>query len=311
MRKIYPIKSLVGLTVLLISAISCHHEPTIPVSGIPVSCQVYSIANINEGVRDTTSYRYNAFGSLDESLFRQWTNGRLNTSNRQTFEYSADHFLTKQTEQNISYSSGNSQSQVSKLYSYSYQDGKVQDVRIADAQSGQTLGFNLYTYENDKLKTYTETNAQKTPIRSYVFDGSGKLTQLIEPGSTVVVTNGKVTKKTLQDSTVISYQFDNQGQLLSEITTTSTNQTERSYAYDNRLYWSKTQLLFRGIPMPDLGGHAFIHNIITSRFKQTQSGRISQDQGFTYQYNYNKENYSLGYSRSDGVRQRISYANCL
>ena len=311
MRKIHPLRSLIGLALLLGGAIGCHQEPVIPVSGIPVTCQIYSIANVNEGVHDTTSYHYNSFGSIDERSFRQSINGQLTNSSRQKFVYSADHFLTTLTEQNLSYSSGNSQPQTNKLYTYLYQNGQVQQVEIVDSRSGQPLGFKLYTYENEKLKTYVETNAQKIVIRSYLFDGSGKLTQLTEPGSTLIVTNGKVTKRTLQDGTVIGYQFDNQGQLLSEITTTLTGQTERSYTYDNRPYWNKTQLLMRGIPVPDLGGHTFLHNISTSRLKQTQGGRTIQDQEVTYQYNYNKANYSLGYSRSDGVRQRISYTNCL
>jgi YD repeat-containing protein len=311
MREIYSARYIFWLIVLLSGAIGCHQEPPIPASGIPKTCQVYSIANVNEGVHDTTYYRYNTFGYVDESTYRQWTNGRLTASLKQSFAYSADHFLTTQMEQSITYPISGNQTQESKNYTYTYQDGLVQQVAITNAQSGQALGFKLYTYENGNLKTYSETNAQKTPVRSYTFDGSGKLTQFTESGSDVTLTNGKITKRTLSDGKIINYQFDSQGQLTSEKTTSPTSQIERTYTYDNRPYWNKTQLLLRGIPSPDLGGHTNLHNIATSKLNEIQNGRTIRDQPFTYQYDFNKANYSIGYSRSDGFRQRIVYANCL
>ncbi|MCK8495799.1 hypothetical protein M0L20_28290 [Spirosoma sp. RP8] len=313
MRKNHFVKHLLWSIVLLSGTIGCHQEPAIPASGIPQTCQVYSIANVNESVHDTTFYQYNTFGHVAESIYKQVTSGRLTASIKQSFTYSADYFLTTQTEQSIVYSASGSPTQEIKSYTYAYQDGLLQQVAITNTQSGQSLGFRLYTYEGGKLKTYAETNAQRTPLRSYTYDGSGKLIQFTDSGIAATITNGKITKRTLSDGQIIEYQFDSQGQLISEKTTLPASKTERTYTYtyDNRPYWNKTQLLLRGIPSPDIGGHTFLHNIANSRLVEIQNNRTVRDQSFTYQYNFNKANYSTGYSRSDGFRQRIVYANCL
>ena len=313
MREFYTAKSFYGFATLLLlgGAIGCHQDPLFPTSAIPRICQIYQIANVDEGVRDTTTYRYNAFGHVDERIYRQWVNGILTVSTKQNFTYSADHFLLTQASQTTTHSAGGSQAQDNKNYTYMYQDAQIQRVTVSNALSGQALGSSEYTYENGKLKTYTETNAQKTVLLTYTYDGTGKLTQFVEPGITVMVTNGKITKKTLPDGTVISYQFDGQGQLINESSVSTTNQTERTYTYDNAPHWSKTQLLLRGIPSLDLGGHTLVHNIIESTIKRTQNNRLVQDQKFKYQAEYTKEpRYLLGYARSDGARQRIFYANC-
>ncbi|GAB3884882.1 hypothetical protein [Spirosoma agri] len=312
MRKIY-VAYLFWPIVLLSSVIGCHQEPAVPATGIPETCQVYRIANVDERVQDTTFYRYDTFGHLSESTYKQLTSGQLTATGKQSFTYSADHFLTSQTEQSTTYSANGSQTLDSKSYSYTYQDGLLQQIAITNLQSGQPLGFRLYTYESGKLKTYVETNPQRTPVRSYTYDGSGKLIQFTDSGSAATLTNGKITKRTLSNGQVITYEFDGQGQLTSEKTTDPTSQTERTYTYtyDSRPYWNKTQLLLRGIPSPDLGGHTFLHNVATSGVKETQNTRTVREQSFTYKYDFNKANYSTGYSRNDGFRQRIIYANCL
>ncbi|GAB3695378.1 hypothetical protein GCM10027592_17530 [Spirosoma flavus] len=310
MRKFYPVVAVFWLVCLFIGTIACHQEPAIPSSAIPVTCQVYSIVNVNEAVHDTTYYQYNTFGSVEEIVYRQWVNDRLTNSTKQKFVYSADHYLTTLSEQRISYTSTGIQTQESKTYTYTYQEGQVQQVTITNAQSGQAVGFWLYTYEMGKVKTYVETDAQKSAIRTFTFNAAGILSLATELNADIQLTNGKVTKKALKDGTVTIFQYDNQGQLQSEKLTTATTQTERNFTYDNRPHWNKTQLLFRGIPLLDLGGHTSVHNVITSNLRQSENGRIIRDQSFNYQYQYNKANYSTGYSRSDGIRQRIFYANC-
>lgn len=312
MRKLYLLRSFIWQFTLLGGIISCHQEPVIPASGIPVTCQVYSIANVNEAVHDTTYYQYTPFGYVSESIYRQWIKNRLAVSTRQQFSYSADHYLMTQTEQTVNDPANGGQSQVTKLYTYTYQDGQLQQVTITDAQSNTTIGYKTYTYENGAIKTYIESNAQKVPTRSYLFNKSGILTGLTESGSTVQIDNkGKIIQKVGANGTSVSYEFDGQGQLLKETTVSAISQSEQSYTYDSNPNWNKTQLLLRGIPTLNLGGSSGVHNITTSGFRLTQNGRVVQDQTLTYQYQYNKANYSLGYSRSDGFRQRIAYANCL
>ncbi|MFD2570172.1 hypothetical protein ACFSUS_05970 [Spirosoma soli] len=309
MRERYSSKFLLWI-ILLVEAVGCHQEPKIPASAIPGTCQIYRIANINEGLRDTTTYLYNAFGHVEEVNYRQWTNGVLTTSTQQNFTYSADHFLLSQVDKTTTYTAG-SKTQNNTGYIYTYQDGLIQQVSINNALSGQLLGFKKYAFENGKLKTYTETNAQQQPIRVYTFDGGGKLTQFTEQGASPMVSNGKIKEKTLTDGTTIYYEFDNQGQLISDSTISSTSQIKRTYAYDNAPYWNKTQLLLRGIPSPDLGGHTFVHNMTMNTIIQVQNGRSIQNQKFEYKRTYTKAGYTLGYARSDGARQNIVYANCL
>ncbi|GAB3991925.1 hypothetical protein GCM10028807_23530 [Spirosoma daeguense] len=311
MRKAYSSITVIGFTFLLSGAIGCHQEPDIPASIIPTTCQINSIANVNEAVHDTTYYKYNAFGSIEEITYRQWVSGRLAVSNRQTFFYNSDHYLNTSYELYITYSSSGNWVQQNRTHTYTYQEGQVDQVTTSNAQSGQIIGFKIYTYDQGKVKTYTETDGQKSIIRSYSFDGLGKLSQAKEAGSEIELTNGKITKRTLQDSTIIDSQFDSRGQLVSEITVAANGQTERTFTYDNRPHWNKTLLLFRGIPVLDLGGHTDVHNIATSNLRQTTNGRTMRDQSFAYQYQFNKANYSTGYSRSDGFRQRINYSNCL
>ena len=313
MREFYSKKYLLWLVLLVTGAVSCHQEPVVPKSAIPPTCQIYRIANINEGIRDTTTFQYNAFGNLTETNYRQWVNGGLVTTSVQKLTYNSDYFLTAQTDQTTIYpTGGNIPNQTSKTYSYTYQDGQIQQVAINNAQSGQPIGFWQYTYENGKIKTYVETDAQKKPVRTYTFDSAGKLTQFAEQGTKdITVANGKITGKTLSDGTIISSVFDSQGQLLNETSTSATGQTVRTYSYDQKPYWNKTQLLQRGILHLDLGGNTPTHNVTESSVKQTQNGRTIQVQQFSFQLKYTAAGYPLGYARSDGAQQKIVYANCL
>jgi hypothetical protein len=311
MRKIYSLQCL-SWFVLLTAVIGCHQDPTIPASGIPGTCQIYRIANVNEGLSDTTTYTYSVFGHVEDITYRQWTKGTLTNNTRQNFTYSADHFLVSRIDQTTLYGTNGSQTRDNRGYTYSYQDGLIQQVTINNALSGQTLGYNKYTYESDKVKTYVEANAQQQPVRSYTFDSNGKLTQAAEAGtSTAVVTNGKIRARTLTNGAKVNYEFDDQGQLTLRDSTTSTNtQIKRTYSYDNYPYWNKTQLLFRGIPLLDLGGHSYVHNLTRTATELTQNGRTTPEI-ITYQRTYTKAGYTLGYSRGDGAKQRIVYTNCL
>ncbi|QKZ12085.1 hypothetical protein [Spirosoma sp. KUDC1026] len=309
MRKIYSLKY-ASWFVLLVAVIGCHQDPTIPASGIPGTCQIYRIANINEGVSDTTTYAYNTFGHVEEITYRQWSKGTLTNNSRQNFTYSADHFLVSRIDQTTLYTGG-SQTRDNRGYIYTYQDGLIQQVTINNALSGQTLGYNRYTYESGKVKTYVEANAQQQPVRSYTFDNNGKLAQVTEAGTlTAVVANGKIINRTLTNGTRVVYRFDNQGQLLSDSTVAGSLQIMRKYEYDSYPYWNKTQLLFRGIPSLDLGGHSYVHNLTKTTAAQTQNGRTTPET-LTYRHTYTKAGYSLGYARGDGFQQRIVYTNCL
>jgi YD repeat-containing protein len=297
---------------MLTAVIGCHQDPTIPASGIPGTCQIYRIANINEGVSDTTTYAYNTFGHVEGITYRQWTKGTLTNNTRQNFTYSADHFLVSRIDQTTLTGANGSQTRDNKGYTYSYQDGLIQQIVINNALSGQTLGYNKYTYESGKVKTYVEANAQQQPVRSYIFDSSGKLTQVTEVGTTTMVgTNGKVATRTLADGTKVSYEFDVQGQLTKDSTVAGSPQVTRKYEYDSYPNWNKTQLLFRGIPSLDLGGHSYVHNLTKATVTQTLNGRAVQNQLLAYRHTYTEAGYSLGYARGDGFQQRIVYTNCL
>jgi hypothetical protein len=310
MRKFYSLQCLSWFA-LLTAIISCHQDPTIPASGIPGTCQIYRIANVDKLVRDTTTYAYNAFGHVEEITYRQWRNDTLKANTRQNFTYSADHFLVSRIDQTTLYGANGSQTRDNKGYTYSYQDGLVQQVTISNALSGQPLGYNKYTYESGKIKTYIEVNAQQQPARSYTFDSSGKLTQVTEVEAiTTVVTNGKIRNRKLANGTQVDYYFDDQGQLLGDSTITGSPQVTRKYEYDSYPYWNKTQLLFRGVPSLDLGGHSYVHNLTKTTVKQTMNGRTTQEI-LAYRHTYTKAGYSLGYARGDGFQQRIVYTNCL
>jgi hypothetical protein len=310
MRKFYSLKYS-SWFLLLVAVISCHQDPTIPASGIPGTCQIFRIANVNEGTSDTTTYAYNSFGHVEEITFRQWTKGTLTNNTRQNFTYSADHFLVSRLDQTTLYTGG-SQTRDNKGYTYTYQDGLIQQVVINNALSGQTLGYNKYTYESGKIKTYVEANAQQQPVRSYTFDSSGKLTQVTEAGTiTAVVTSGKIRNRKLTDGTQVDYYFDDQGQLTKDSTVAGSPQVTRKYEYDSNPYWNKTQLLFRGVPSLDLGGHSYVHNLTKTTITQTLNGRAVQNQLLAYRHTYTKAGYSLGYARGDGFQQRIVYTNCL
>lgn len=312
MRKRYSQTHLFGLVFLLSGAISCHQDLTLPTSAIPQTCQVHRVESVNESVRDTTFYAYTAFGHLEKTTYRQWTRNVLTASTSQTFTYDDNHFLVAQVDQTIISAPGGGRTQSNKTYSYIYSDGQIQQIRTTDASSGQVIVSREYSYSDGKLKTYTEREGQNKTAWVYEFAQTGKLTQVTGPSiMSAVVTNGKITKKTFQDGTTITYEFDGQGQLTKEITTAGSNQTERTYTYDTAPYWNKTQLLLRGIPSLDLGSHTFINNIKRATTKQTQDGRVVQNQVFDYQRVYTKAGYTLGYGRSDGARQNIVYANCL
>ncbi|GAB3644289.1 hypothetical protein [Spirosoma arcticum] len=312
MRKLYLPKYLSWLVFSLSVTIGCHQEPILSASAIPLTCQIYGVENVDEGIRDTTTYSYTAFGHLRESAYRQWVNNFLTISTKQDFTYDDNHFLITQVDQTTTYTSGGGRTQNNKAYSYTYNNGQIQQIKTTDALSGQVIDTKEYIYFDGKLKTYTETEEQKKATWVYTFDQTGELTQLIGPGAmSAVVTNGKITKKTLQGGTIITYEFDSQGQLMKETTTSNTTQTERTYAYDEAPYWNKTQLLLRGIPAPDLGGHTFVHNVERATITSTQNGRVVQNKKFNYQRTYNKAGYPLGYGRDDGARQNIIYANCL
>lgn len=308
MRKIYTTNVLVWFVAWACVSVGCHQDPAIPKSAIPLTCQVYQIAAIEEDVRDTTTFAYDAFGSLTESYFRRWYRDTLTIRLRQSYSYNADHYLLVRVDQQDRLGSPSEK----RSYEYSYQDGLVRQVLIKSYLSpSQTLGSLDYAYENGKLKTYTERNAQQTILRQYTFDASGKLTAYQEPDqlTNAQVVNGKIVSKTFKNGTSVTSTFDSQGQLSSETTTLGTAETTTTYTYDNEPYWDKTQLRLRGVPVVDMGAHTNVHNLMSVQVKQTLNGR-ARSQTLTYRNAYNQARYLLGYARSDGAQQRTIYANC-
>jgi YD repeat-containing protein len=316
MRKLYVHKRYYWPIWILCSLIGCHQEPLVPTSIIPPACRVSQLININENVRDTTNYAYNAFGQVEKSTYRQWVSGQLRTSLEQNFVYSADHYLITQIDRSTNRLENGTLVSENKGYLYEYSDvpKRIQTIRIYNNDSNETLGFREYTYEGERLKTYVESDGKKAVSRRFTYDGSGKLIQLDEPNArirtTSLITNGRVTQKTYADSTITSYEYDSQGQLTRRVTNTSREQLQYTFSYDNKPYWTKTQLLLRGFPAHSLGDNSPIHNVITSGYQRSQDNRLVANQQLTYRHTYNKEGYSLGFGRSDGARQIIYYNNC-
>ena len=314
MRKFYLLKCYYSTILLLIGVTGCHQEPLVPTSAIPPSCRISQLINVNENTRDTTAYAYNTFGQVERSTFRRWVSGQLINNNEQNFFYSADHYLINQVDRNTTRSANGSLTKENRGYSFEYEDEpkRIRSVRIYNDTSNETYGFREYTYEGDKLKTYTETDPKKIFVRRYTYDGNGKLIQFEESnaGTPAIITNGKIVQRIFADGTTISYEFDNQGQLTKQNAISINGQSIYTYSYDSKPYWNKTQLLLRGIPSPNLGDNAPVHNLLTYNYQQFQNGKLLSNQKLTYSHAYNKEGYSLGYGRSDGARQVTYYSNC-
>lgn len=309
MKKIYEVKLLVLFVTGVCVSVGCHQEPAIPKSAIPLTCQIYQVASVEEGVHDTTTYAYDAFGSLTESRFRRWLNDTLNTRLQQTYSYNADHYLLVRVDQQERLA----RSIERRGYNYSYQDGLVRQVVINNYGLSQIIGYLDYEYDNGKLKTYKESNGQKTLLRQYTFDAAGKLIDYQDPEllNSAQVTNGKIVSKLFKNGASVASAFDSQGQLISETTLAGTAETKVTYTYDNEPYWDKTQLRLRGIPVVDMGGHTNAHNLTSVAVQQTVNGRTIQSRTLTYRNVYNQARYLIGYARNDGAQQQTIYANCL
>ena len=313
MKKLYWQRSCRWAIMLLTGAIGCHQDPFIPQSAIPNLCRIDQITTINESTRDTTTFLYNTFGLIEKSIYRQWVSGQLTNKFEQNFSYTADHYLLTQVERTATRSSNGLLMQQNRVYTYTYQDGRLQRVSIVDNLSNARISFKDYEYEGDKLKTYTESDGSQKLIRRYKFDGAGKLIGYEDPNSGVssLITNGKITQRILQDSTLVMYSYDSEGQLIQQISNKASQRIQYTYTYDANPYWAKTQLQFRGIPTPDLGEPMQLHNLKQWNLRLYQSNKLVGEQTLTYSHAYNKQGYSLGYGRSDGVRQINYYSNCL
>lgn len=313
MKKTYTIKCLCWLLFGFYGIIGCHQEPIIPQSAIPPSCRLYQLVNINEGVRDTTVYVYNDFGLIAKITHRKWANGQSDTKIDQDFTYTADHYLLSQVNRTSSRAANGNLIQQAKGYNYTYKDGHIEQMTIVDNASGTKLGFKLYTYEGDKLKSYEETDGNRTIIKRYTLDATGKLMNYEEPGSGVIatLTNGKIVKRLSPNGTTVTYTYDLKGQLTQQVISSGTGRVEYTYSYDSMPYWDKTQLRLRGIPSPDLGEHIQLNNQILYSSKRYQDEQLISEQSFSYKHDYNKNGYSRGYGRSDGARQINYYSNCL
>ena len=294
----------------LIGTLGCHQEPLVPQSAIPSTCRIYQLININEGLRDTTTYVYTSFGEVSQSLYRQWSNGRLTNETEQSFAYGTDHYLFSQIEKTVSSGANGTLTRESKGYTYTYQDGRVQQVAIIDNLTNDKLGFREYTYDNGNLKTYSETNGNKTLVRRYTYDAGGRLINYDEPTTGVTpptLSNGKIVKRAVPNGIIYEYEYDGEGQLIKQTTTSASRRSQYTYTYDSKPYWTKTQLRLRGIPSPDLGESTQVHNILTSSYQDDRSKGVER---LVYTHAYNASGFSRGYGRSDGVRQINYYSNC-
>ncbi|GAB4027370.1 hypothetical protein GCM10028773_58520 [Spirosoma koreense] len=283
-----------------------------PKSAIPFTCRIGQLISIDEATRDTTTFSYNAFGNVERSLYRKWVSNQLVNNTEQTFSFTADHYLFTQSDRITTRSSNGNQSQEIKGYLYTYQNNKLQEVKLNNGLNNATIGYKQYTYEGDLLKTYTETDGNKSIIKRYTYDGTGKLMKLETPTSKIstVITNGRISQQVYPDSTINTYEYDSQGQLIKQITTFSGSRSQYMYTYDNNPYWTKTQLNQRGIPSPDLGEGIQVHNLKTSTFQRYLNDKLILEQKLTYNHAYNKQGYSQGFGRSDGFRQVNYYTNC-
>lgn len=308
MRKYATFRWLVWAFTGIYVSTGCHQEPAVPQSAIPLTCRIDQTATVNETLRDTTSFVYNAFGSITESTYRQWWQDTLTVGLRRNYTYNADHYLTVRIDQHTR----PRQTPDVQSSTYTYQNNLVQQVVIKNDQTGQISGFLEYTYDGGKLRTYIERNGQQTELRRFTFDATGKLTDYREPSALLLaqVAGGKVVLKLLKDSTRVASAFDDQGQLISETTTAGRTETKLTYRYDNEPNWDRTQLRLRGIPEVDRGGHAPVHNLLSLTIQQTVNGRVTQSRTLTYRNVYNSARYLLGYARSDGAQQRNSFVNC-
>jgi YD repeat-containing protein len=312
MKKQYILKGLCWLLVGVSGLVGCHQEPVLPESAIPTTCQVYQRINIDENVRDSTLYTYNSFGLIERTSYQRFVGRQVVTKIDQAFTYTGDHYLSTQIDRTTTWDANRNSSQQNKGYTYTYKEGRIDQVAIVDNSFGTRLGFRQYTYEGDKLKTYTETDGNAILTRRYTFDDTGKLVNYEEAGlSQAIVSNGKIVKRVYANGTAIDYTYDAEGQLKTQINTAPNSRQEATYSYDNRPYWDKTQLRLRGIPTPDLGDHVQRHNMTAYSFKQVQNGQTTNQRNFSYEHNYNKAGYSRGFSRNDGARQINLYSNCL
>lgn len=314
MKQLYKRRLIHWILILCNGAIGCHQEPTIPQSAIPTICRIYQLITINESARDTTTYFYNKIGLVEKSTYRKWVNGQLFSKTDQNFIYTDGYYLFSQVDQTSTRAANGTLAQQNKGYSFTYQDGLIQEIAINDNTTNAKLGYRNYTYENNQLKTYEERNAAKSLTKRYTFDAAGKLINYEEPNSNLLsaqIVKGKIVGRFFRDSTLASYEYDNEGQLMSQTFTSSSGKSQYAYTYDSKPYWNKTQLLLRGIPSPDLGEHVQVHNLLTSTYRLYQNAQLTGEQKLTFNHAYTKEGYSLGYGRSDGVRQINYYSNCL
>ncbi len=314
MKQLYRRRLLYCMLMLCNGTISCHQDPAVPQSAIPAVCRIYQLITINEGARDTTTYYYNKFGLVEKSTYRKWVNGQLLSKTDQSYTYTADYYLFSQIDQTSTRAPNGTLVQQNKGYAFTYQDGLIQEIAINDNLTNAKLGYRNYTYENNQLKTYEERNGSKGMIKRYTFDNGGKLINYEEPNSnllSVQITKGKIVSRLFRDSTQVSYEYDNEGQVTLQTTISPSGKSQYAYSYDSKPYWNKTQLLLRGIPSPDLGEHMPVHNLITSTYRIYQNGQVASEQKLILNHAYTKEGYSLGYGRSDGMRQINYYSNCL
>ncbi|MGF7217442.1 hypothetical protein GGR92_003616 [Spirosoma lacussanchae] len=303
------------ISALVAGITGCHEDPFLPKSAIPFVCQLSQSVTIDEDLRDTTTYQYNSFGNVEKSTYRRWIKGQLMMSTEHVYVYTADHYLTSQVEQLINRDNSGRQTKQVNGYLYTYEEGRLRTVKIIDNTTNVTLGYRDYTYDGDRLKTYTETDANRAITKRYTYDDTGELSSCQAPGSvsSYTVNKGKIIAESHYgnpDSTDIRYQFDSRGQLEKQTIYSGLSRVQYSYTYDNNPYWYRTQLGLRGIPALDLGEHRPLHNLKTRTYQRYQNDRLLEEQTLVYSHAYNKNGYSLGYGRSDGARQINYYINC-
>jgi hypothetical protein len=298
-------------TLLIAGAFGCHQESALPTSLIPLACRITVLATVNEAVRDTTTHVYNAFGLVQSSTYRRWAGNQLTYSLSQTFTY-ADYYLIAQVDQLSTLGPAQTLTRQTKGYRYAYQNDRLQQVTIYDNITNVGLGSRTYTYEGNTLKSCIETDGSQQVIRRYTLDGAGNLMSYEEPktGVAVLVTGGKIAQRTFPDNTRTVYEYDREGQLIREARTVGDRTFQYTYAYDTNPHWAKTQLRLRGIPTPDPAELPQVHNLKQSTYQILQGGKEIGEQKLIYNHQYNKQGYSLGFGRSDGMRQANYYTNC-
>jgi hypothetical protein len=293
-------KKRVLLTLIMINClIGCYKDPTLPNSLIPLGCRISQINTIDSTSQHTYNYQYDNLGNR--------TIETLDKANQRVFKFDSKNlYILSQTVNNVTLS-----------YQYDSLATGKRITRITGGSSNYT-----YLYEGDNLKSYISVKNDTTSNYSFL---NGKFTGLsVSPGNiNYVITGEKISKMSDNIGNIVNYTYDSKGQVtIADYIYPSGDHMLVTYTYDDKNFYGNSRLLARGFPgsaatgqigpgLDDFGRSIQINNVKTQTLKYYKKNSDTPTiLVITYQHQYNKENYSLGYGRSDGARVRYQYTNC-